>query len=98
MAWFNPDVAAYLLERPVKNANLPDYNMNLRRLLATDNAARLSGGERVRVIGPVARGWNVVTNAKSSRARRINSLQFLSGWEDQSSLQQRCRCLSRALS
>jgi hypothetical protein len=43
MAWFNPDVAAYLLERPIKNANVPAYNINLRRLLAADNAARESG-------------------------------------------------------
>ncbi|MDB5616215.1 MAG: hypothetical protein JWQ24_453 [Tardiphaga sp.] len=42
MAWFNPDVAAYLLERPVKNANVPAYNINLRRLLAADNAVRES--------------------------------------------------------
>ncbi|KQW22797.1 hypothetical protein ASC80_05510 [Afipia sp. Root123D2] len=32
MAWFNPDVAAYLLEKPVRN-----------RLIAVDNAARESG-------------------------------------------------------
>lgn len=40
MAWFNPDVAAYLLERPIKNANVPAYNINLRRLIAADNGAR----------------------------------------------------------
>jgi hypothetical protein len=43
MAWFNPDVAAYLLERPIKNPNVPMYNVNLRRLIAADNAARQSG-------------------------------------------------------
>ena len=43
MAWFNPDVAAYLLERPVKNPDIPQYNISLRRLLAADNAARESG-------------------------------------------------------
>lgn len=40
IAWFNPDVAAYLLERPVKNYDVPQYNINLRRLMAADNAAR----------------------------------------------------------
>jgi hypothetical protein len=40
MAWFNPDVAAYLLERPIKNANVPAYNINLRRLIAVDNGVR----------------------------------------------------------
>jgi hypothetical protein len=40
MAWFNPDVAAYLLERPIKGGNEPMYNINLRRLIAVDNAAR----------------------------------------------------------
>jgi hypothetical protein len=43
MAWFNPDVAAYLLERPIRNANVPAYNINLRRLIAADNVARESG-------------------------------------------------------
>ncbi|WP_441252534.1 hypothetical protein AB8A28_19740 [Tardiphaga sp. 71_E8_N1_1] len=43
MAWFNPGVAAYLLERPIKNANVPAYNINLRRLIAADNGARESG-------------------------------------------------------
>lgn len=42
-AWFNPNVAAYLLERPVKNPNVPQYNIDLRRLIAADNAARESG-------------------------------------------------------
>jgi hypothetical protein len=42
-AWFNPDVAAYLLEKPVKNPNVPMLNVNLRRLIAGDNAARESG-------------------------------------------------------
>jgi hypothetical protein len=40
MAWFNPNVAAYLLERPVKNYDVPQYNINLRRLMAASNAAR----------------------------------------------------------
>jgi hypothetical protein len=31
MEWFNPDVAAYLLDRPIKNPNVPQYNINLRR-------------------------------------------------------------------
>lgn len=43
MAWFNPDVAAYLLDRPIKNPNVPAYNVNLRRLIAAANAARESG-------------------------------------------------------
>jgi hypothetical protein len=43
MAWFNPDVAAYLLERPIKNPNVPMYNINLRRLIAAGNATRQSG-------------------------------------------------------
>jgi hypothetical protein len=43
MAWFNPDVAAYLLERPVRNPNVSQHNINLRRLIAVDNAARESG-------------------------------------------------------
>lgn len=42
MAWFNP-VAAYLLERPVRNPNVSQHNINLRRLMAADNAARESG-------------------------------------------------------
>jgi hypothetical protein len=36
----NADVIAYLPERPVKNPNLPQYNVNLRRLIAADNNAR----------------------------------------------------------
>jgi hypothetical protein len=43
MAWFNPDVAAYLLERPVRNPNVSQHNINLRRLIAAANAARESG-------------------------------------------------------
>jgi hypothetical protein len=43
MAWFNPDVAAFLLDRPIKNANVASHNINLRRLIAADNAARESG-------------------------------------------------------
>lgn len=45
MAWFNPDVAAYLLERPVKNSNVPRYNIDLRRLIAAASASREQGGE-----------------------------------------------------
>ncbi|MVT69943.1 hypothetical protein GPL21_33180 [Bradyrhizobium pachyrhizi] len=45
MAWFNPDVAAYLLERPIKNADVPGHNVNLRRLIAAANASRESGAE-----------------------------------------------------
>jgi hypothetical protein len=44
MAWFNPDVAAYLLERPIKNPNSSQHNINLRRLVAAANASRESGG------------------------------------------------------
>ncbi|UPJ76140.1 hypothetical protein [Bradyrhizobium sp. 187] len=40
MAWFEPNVAAYLLERPVKNPNVPQYNIDLRRLIAAANASR----------------------------------------------------------
>lgn len=40
MAWFDPNVAAYLLERPVKNPNVPQYNIDLRRLIAAANASR----------------------------------------------------------
>ncbi|MGL3109140.1 hypothetical protein [Bradyrhizobium sp. BR 1432] len=40
MAWFDPNVAAYLLERPVKNPNVPAYNIDLRRLIAAANASR----------------------------------------------------------
>jgi hypothetical protein len=43
IAWFDPNVAAYLLERPIKDGNVPKYNINLRRLIAADNAARKSG-------------------------------------------------------
>lgn len=43
MAWFNPDVAAYLLERKVNNPHIEQYNVNLRRLIAAGNAARESG-------------------------------------------------------
>ncbi|PDT87493.1 hypothetical protein CO669_25345 [Bradyrhizobium sp. Y36] len=39
MAWFDPNVAAYLLERPVKNPNV-QYNIDLRRLIAAANASR----------------------------------------------------------
>ncbi|OPY95783.1 hypothetical protein A5906_07395 [Bradyrhizobium sacchari] len=40
LAWFDPNVAAYLLERPVKNPDVPRYNIDLRRLIAAANAAR----------------------------------------------------------
>ncbi|MGY3034128.1 hypothetical protein ACVIIV_003298 [Bradyrhizobium sp. USDA 4354] len=40
MAWFDPNVAAYLLERPVKNPHVPQYNIDLRRLIAAANASR----------------------------------------------------------
>lgn len=39
-AWFNPDVAAYLLERPLKNQNAAFNSVPLRRLIAAANAAR----------------------------------------------------------
>ncbi|WP_342737471.1 hypothetical protein [Bradyrhizobium sp. B117] len=39
-AWFDPNLAAYLLERPVKNYNVPRYNLDLRRLIAAANASR----------------------------------------------------------
>lgn len=45
MAWFDPNVAAFLLERPVKNPNVPQYNIDLRRLIATANASRESQGD-----------------------------------------------------
>jgi hypothetical protein len=45
MASFNPDLAAFLLERPLKNANVPQYNTSLRRLIAADNAAREQQGD-----------------------------------------------------
>jgi len=35
-----------MVERPVRNPNVPQYNINnLRRLNAADNAARESGSE-----------------------------------------------------
>ncbi|MCK1617431.1 hypothetical protein IVA96_12390 [Bradyrhizobium sp. 159] len=39
-AWFNPDIAAYLLERPLKNQNAAFNSVPLRRLIAAANAAR----------------------------------------------------------
>ncbi|MDA9477877.1 hypothetical protein XI03_26030 [Bradyrhizobium sp. CCBAU 65884] len=39
-AWFDPNLAAYLLERPVKNYDVPRYNLDLRRLIAAANASR----------------------------------------------------------
>jgi hypothetical protein len=44
-AWFNPDIAAYLLERPLKNQNATFNNVPLRRLIAAANASRESGNE-----------------------------------------------------
>jgi hypothetical protein len=40
VAWFDPNLAAYLLERPVKSGGVTKYNVNLQRLIAVDNAAR----------------------------------------------------------
>jgi hypothetical protein len=40
MAWFDPNLAAYLLEGPVKSGEVTKYNVNLRRLIAAGNAAR----------------------------------------------------------
>lgn len=45
MAWFDPNIAAYLLDRPVKNPNVPTYNIDLRRLIAAANASRDQGEE-----------------------------------------------------
>lgn len=45
MAWFDPNIAAYLLERPVKNPNVPAYNIDLRRLTAAANASREGQGD-----------------------------------------------------
>lgn len=44
-AWFNPDIAAYLLERPLKNQNASFNNVPLRRLIAAANSSRESGNE-----------------------------------------------------
>ncbi|WP_338317585.1 hypothetical protein, partial [Bradyrhizobium ottawaense] len=44
-AWFNPDIAAYLLERPLKNQNAAFNSVPLRRLIAAANASRESGDE-----------------------------------------------------
>lgn len=43
MAYFDPNVAAYLLNRPVTSPNSSLYNVNLRRLIGVANAARESG-------------------------------------------------------
>lgn len=43
MAYFDPNVAAYLLNRPVTSPNSSLYNVNLRRLIGAANAARESG-------------------------------------------------------
>jgi hypothetical protein len=40
MAWFDPNLAGYLLERPVKSGEVTKYNINLRRLIAAGNTAR----------------------------------------------------------
>lgn len=45
IAWFDPNVAAYLLERPVRNPNVPQHNIDLRRLIAAANASRESQGD-----------------------------------------------------
>lgn len=45
LAWFDPNIAAYLLDRPVKNPNVPAYNIDLRRLIAAANASRDQGEE-----------------------------------------------------
>ena len=44
-AWFNPDIAAFLLERPLKNKDAGFNNVPLRRLIAAANASRESGNE-----------------------------------------------------
>jgi hypothetical protein len=46
MAWFNPDVAAYLPERPVRIQKVSQHNINLRRPIAAANAARDSGADK----------------------------------------------------
>lgn len=43
MAWFNPNVAAYLLEKKIADPNVYHLSINLRRLIAADNSARESG-------------------------------------------------------
>jgi hypothetical protein len=43
MAFFDPAVAAYLLNRPLPSPNSSLYNVNLRRLIAAANASRESG-------------------------------------------------------
>lgn len=45
MAFFDPAVAAYLLDRPLPSPNSSLYNVNLRRLIAAGNSARESGPE-----------------------------------------------------
>lgn len=45
MAFFDPAVAAYLLDRPLPSANSSLYNINLRRLIAAANASRESDPE-----------------------------------------------------
>jgi hypothetical protein len=42
MAFFDPSVASYLLNRPLPSANSSLYNINLRRLIAAANASRES--------------------------------------------------------
>jgi hypothetical protein len=46
MAWFDPNVAAYLLEKPVANKFTLQYNPRLQRVIAVANAARGSNGEQ----------------------------------------------------
>lgn len=45
MAFFDPAVASYLLNRPLPSANSSLYNINLRRLIAAANASRESDPE-----------------------------------------------------
>lgn len=45
MAFFDPAVAAYLLDRPLPSANSSLHNINLRRLIAAANASRESGDD-----------------------------------------------------
>jgi hypothetical protein len=44
-AWFDPNLAAFLLERKLPNPNATFSNVPLRRLIAAANASRGSGGD-----------------------------------------------------
>lgn len=44
-AWFDPEVAAYLLDRPVKATGGAPYNVNLKRLIAGGAGGRSSAEE-----------------------------------------------------